>query len=106
MGIEQIEQRLRDVHDKCRDHRTSVLASTECGCFCCCSKFPPTQIKEWVRDEGTAICPNCGIDSVLGNKDVSITEELLVEMREAWFAPHPDDLVVSCSSNVGSDNQQ
>jgi hypothetical protein len=34
----------------------------------------------------TALCPNCGIDSVIGdNSGVKITERFLRKMRNAWF---------------------
>jgi hypothetical protein len=38
--------------------------------------------KDGVR---TAICPICGIDSVLGDASVEITAELLEAMNEYYF---------------------
>ena len=30
--------------------------------------FKPADILEWTDDDQTALCPNCGIDSVIGDK--------------------------------------
>jgi hypothetical protein len=100
MGIEAIPQRLRDIHDLSDHHREAVMASTQCGCFCCRKFFSPTEIKEWIRDEGTAMCPRCGIDAVLGDKSIALTPALLLEMQEAWFGVK-HDIVVDIGSTFG-----
>ena len=66
-----------------------------CGCFYCLKIFSPEDIKEWLvaKDEGnlcdrygTAICPYCGIDSVIGESSgYPITKEFLAKMKEYWF---------------------
>ena len=71
-------------------HRQEILASEKCGCFYCCRIFPPSEIGEWVDEwEGvgqTAICPHCGIDSVIGSESgYVITPELLSKMKAHWF---------------------
>jgi hypothetical protein len=60
-------------HIQSRNHRDEVIGSTLCGCCFCCATFPPTDIVEWVdvdrEDVGqTALCPKCGIDSVIGDQ--------------------------------------
>jgi hypothetical protein len=73
-------------------HREEVLASDVCGCFYCLQAFSPGEIEEWVdeahgTDVGrTAICPRCGIDSVIGSASgVPITHEMLLRMNLHWF---------------------
>ena len=71
-------------------HRSDIIKSKICGCFYCLEQFPPTKIMEWIdKDEKeigqTALCPFCGIDSVIGDKSISITQELLLEMKFFWF---------------------
>lgn len=85
MSFEDVDPRLQKIHDLSDHHRESILSSNECGCFSCLRRFEPQKIKEWIRSEGTAMCPYCGIDAVLGDKDVEITDALLKEMWEAWF---------------------
>ena len=66
----------------------SILKSDFCGCFHCISIFPAIDIKETVVEKDgfkTAICPICGIDSVLGDASVEITAEILEAMNEYYF---------------------
>jgi len=66
------------------------MASLVCGCFYCCAVFPPGGIDEWVDEQDgegqTALCPRCGIDSVIGDRaGFPITPEFLGRMNEYWF---------------------
>ncbi|HHD79394.1 MAG TPA: hypothetical protein ENK98_07170 [Epsilonproteobacteria bacterium] len=72
-------------------NRKKILVSEECGCYYCLKQFSSNQIEEWWdEDENgigqTAICPYCGIDSVISDTVVDISEKLLVDMREYWFS--------------------
>lgn len=58
---------LQAAHRHSSLHRGEVLASDTCACFYCLKSFPPSEIGEWVDDGQTALCPRCGIDSVLGS---------------------------------------
>ena len=72
-------------------HREQVLESETCGCFYCKSTFAPALITEWVdedeSEEGqTALCPKCGIDSVIGDKcGIALTADFLNAMHNRWF---------------------
>jgi hypothetical protein len=85
-------------HAHCSGHRTEVLASQTCGCFFCLATFAPSAITDWVDwPEGTpedrelelgktALCPRCGIDSVIGSASgFPITLEFLSQMEIRWF---------------------
>ena len=66
----------------------SILKSDFCGCFHCISIFPVADIKEMVVEKDgfkTAICPICGIDSVLGDASVDITAEILESLNAHYF---------------------
>ena len=68
----------------------AILKSDFCGCFHCISIFPVADVKSsemMVEKDGfkTAICPICGIDSVIGDASVEITAELLETMNEYFF---------------------
>jgi hypothetical protein len=82
---------IRDAHVHSSNHRVEIVESRLCGCFYCCSTFSPTAILDWV-DEGldglgqTALCPKCGIDSVIGDKSgFEISERFLALMKGHWF---------------------
>jgi hypothetical protein len=77
------------------DHREEVLASEQCGCFCCLAVFLPAEITEWNDQDHagvhqTALCPRCGIDSVIGSgSGYPITPAFLERMRAHWFRAPP-----------------
>lgn len=82
---------LESAHGHSSRHRGEVLGSELCGCFYCCQTFPPSAIEDWVdevNDVGTtAICPRCGIDSVIGSRSgIVLTPEFLKEMQGYWFS--------------------
>jgi len=78
-------------HSHSANHRVEIENSLACGCFYCTSIFDPKAIEEWIDedDDGigqTALCPKCGIDSVIGDKSgYSITKDFLSEMKRHWF---------------------
>ena len=84
-------------HAHSSNHRGEILSSEVCGCFYCMHIFLPTEILDWIDDnarseteiEGvrrTALCPKCGIDSVIGSKSgYPITTEFLQTMHQHWF---------------------
>lgn len=81
-------------HEHCSHHRDEILASERCGCIYCVAIFTPAEIRDWVReadgigDEGhTALCPICGIDSVIGSDSGHpISTAFLQAMNAHWFA--------------------
>jgi hypothetical protein len=49
-------------------------------------KFEFKNIKEWTDDSQTALCPTCGIDSVIGDESgFPITDHFLEAMEARWF---------------------
>lgn len=74
-------------HKHSSGHRDEILKSNLCGCFHCLSIFSPSKIDEWIDDGQCAMCPNCGIDSVIGSESgYPITTEFLKEMSNHWFS--------------------
>jgi hypothetical protein len=48
--------------------------------------FPPSEIEDWTDDDDTALCPKCGIDSVIGSvSGYPIEREFLQKMHDHWF---------------------
>jgi hypothetical protein len=65
---------LRDGSFRNRDHMTP---GTACGCFYCAAVFAADEIREWVDADLTALCPRCGIDTVLpGVTDTATLHDL------------------------------
>jgi hypothetical protein len=79
-------------------HRGEIEASGACGCFYCLAVFPPSEVREWIdwpadtpaaqenaRGQ-TALCPRCGIDSVIGDASgYPVTPGFLGRMEARWF---------------------
>ncbi|GAB5562819.1 MAG: hypothetical protein SynsKO_44660 [Synoicihabitans sp.] len=82
---------LRIAHQSSSGHRKQIQESELCGCYYCQSTFPPSVIEEWVDEDEfevgqTAVCPKCGIDSVIGSKaGFPLNPEFLGNMNKHWF---------------------
>ena len=88
-------QELTDAHKHSSLHEAEVKRSELCGCFYCTAVFPPTSIVDWIDDRNvpeqkvgaTALCPKCGIDSVIGSASgYPISPEFLQAMEARWFS--------------------
>ena len=76
-----------EAHEYSINHKSKILKDKKCGCFYCLKIFSPTEITDWIEDKnGTAICPYCYIDAVIGESSgFPITEEFLLKMKNYWF---------------------
>lgn len=78
---------VRKAHQFCSNNKKDLLKDKKCGCFYCGKIFSPTKIEEWIDSANdTALCPYCGIDSVIGESSgFPITKEFLEKMYKYWF---------------------
>ena len=73
-------------HDHSSNNRDELKKSNVCGCFYCKKIFNPSEISEWIDDGKTAICPHCGIDSVIANESgYPINKKFMTRMHIYWF---------------------
>ncbi len=77
-----------EAHKFSSNNRVQLITAKKCGCFFCLKIFAPMEIESWLTgDPGTALCPYCGVDAVIGeHSGYRITEEFLREMQQYWFA--------------------
>lgn len=79
---------LEDAHKASFCNGLHITHPQKCGCYYCMKVFDSSEIWEWVEDKNgpTAICPYCGIDTVL-HEDAGypLTKEFLEEMYKRWF---------------------
>ena len=82
----------RAAHKFSSNHKPELEKDRLCGCFYCLRIYSPSEIKEWLVEEtaidwrGTAICPYCDVDSVIGESSgFPITREFMEEMHQVWF---------------------
>jgi hypothetical protein len=88
--VAQLPADVQEAHKHASRHRAEVLRSGLCGCFYCCSTFSPQDITRWTDEVGgegqTALCPRCGIDSVLGDRSgFELSPGFLLNMKSCWF---------------------
>lgn len=78
-------------HRHASNHRAELHRSDLCGCFYCFETFAVEAITEWVDENEAgvgqcAICPHCGVDSVLGSASgFPIQNSFLKMMHQYWF---------------------
>lgn len=75
------------IHALSFENEQAVLSSQKCGCYYCQRVFDSSAITEWVDDcnARTALCPYCGVDAVIPDSTVNLSDELLSRMYERWF---------------------
>jgi hypothetical protein len=78
-----------DEHARCTRHRKVVLEAEAIGCFYCLQLSRPEDVREWVDPDldgvgQTALCPRCGIDSVIPVRP-GVDHEFLRRMHARWF---------------------
>lgn len=82
---------LTKTHKYCTNNRKDIMVSADCGCFYCLEVFPAVEVKKYTG-KVDAICPKCGIDSVLADASgVEISVPFLKAMSERWFGDDEDE---------------
>lgn len=81
-----VDPLLVDAHKHASQHRVELEASARCGCFFCFRTFPPASIKAWIDKSQTALCPACGVDSVIGSASHRVDDAFLRKMHGHFFA--------------------
>lgn len=77
----------------CFANRKLLKRYKDCICLFCGKEFYYTKISQWVNDEPeiTAICPFCGIDSVVPKEvhnkvdNFTVTKELQESIKKYYF---------------------
>jgi NAD-dependent SIR2 family protein deacetylase len=56
-----------------------------CSCFYCFARFKARDIATWIDDDETALCPHCGMDSVLPDVPLYTLDKNLLDEMHAYF---------------------
>ncbi|MDQ3369672.1 MAG: hypothetical protein M3680_29980 [Myxococcota bacterium] len=68
------------------NHREELVGSTRCACFFCFRSFGSGDITSWIDKNQTALCPKCGIDSVVGTgSGHTLDDRFLRKMHQFHF---------------------
>ena len=86
MNVKELIQ----LHKCAINNRQQIKVADTCGCFYCKQIFYAGDVTEWTDDGNTAICPHCGVDSVICNKkDYVVTPEDLELLNKYYFKDTP-----------------
>ncbi len=72
-------------HKYCTANFDMLSKDSLCGCFYCLEMFSLKEIKFWIDDKDgkTALCPKCGIDSVISESSgYPLTKKFLSKMNK------------------------
>jgi hypothetical protein len=79
------EREASRLHRHTRANRMELEASEVCGCIACERIYFPSEVVRWLED-GTALCPHCGADAVVGSASgIPIMPGVLRRAHERWF---------------------
>jgi hypothetical protein len=84
------KEELRDLHKLTSSNREALSKSKKAGCFYCLKIYDADSIEEWTMSShrgpvDCAICPKCGVDSVLPDSECNLNPTLLSQMSTMWF---------------------
>ena len=80
------ESTLKKLHTYASHNKKLIEKSEKCYCFHCKNAFESTRIERYLVNEETALCPECGMDSIIPDSiDESIDENTILEMHDYWF---------------------
>lgn len=74
--------KIENAHEHAFKNASEITEDGICSCYYCCSTFKGSEIREFIDNDETVLCPVCGIDSVIPEK---IDKEMLQEIYEYNF---------------------
>ena len=82
------QDELYNAHHQSMFNKIKLQESTSklCGCFNCKDYVSISEITEWTDNNRTAICPYCGIDSIISDTEkFPLTKSLLQQLYKRYF---------------------
>lgn len=80
------DKMLREVPIYSMKNKKFIEESESCGCYHCTQSFSKNEISQWTDNGQTALCPHCGVDSVLGQTcGIELEKENLQFIHNYWF---------------------
>ena len=85
--MSEVSVDFRAAHRHATSNKDAIAISELCGCFYCCLSYPAKSVTRFLAVENTALCPECTIDSVIGDASgLPIADRaFLLAMHEFWF---------------------
>lgn len=80
------KSQLERLHTYSSHNKRLIDISNQCYCFYCRSCMDHSEIRDYMDNGQTAICPKCGIDSIIPDSiEEAVDENIILQMNEYWF---------------------
>lgn len=80
------ETQLERLHAYSAHNKSLIDISNKCYCFYCRSCMERSEMVDYIDDGQTAVCPKCGIDSIIPDSiEECVDENMIAQMNEYWF---------------------
>lgn len=78
--------KMKKLHTYASNNKNLIEESNVCYCFCCKKIVDKNEIKEYIDEDTTALCPNCGVDSVIPDSiDEELNGKVIDDLNNYWF---------------------
>lgn len=84
----QIDPKLLEIAQHTHNNEIEILHSKTCSCLFCRQQYDARKISDWMSDEKgmSAICPECGMDAVIGDEGKEpLDKDLLKKLNLAFY---------------------
>lgn len=80
------ESQLKKLHAYSSHNKELIEKANKCYCFYCKSSMEKSDIKCYIDNGQTALCPKCQIDAIVPDSiEDAVDEQIISEMNEYWF---------------------
>ena len=80
------ESQLKKLHAYSSHNKDLIDTADKCYCFYCKSCMKKSDIKDYIDNGQTALCPKCEIDAIIPDSiEDTVNEQIISEMNEYWF---------------------
>lgn len=81
---EQEETELKNIHKHSINNKIELETAEKCICIYCNAEFTYDKIKDWIDNNTTALCPCCGLDTVI-DKSLIKDKKQLENLYKKYF---------------------
>ena len=87
MKKKDLEELFPKYLEQSQNNELHIFRSKQCGCLHCGTTFPSVEVSQWSKNgsEVSALCPNCGDDTVVGDADGLEVSELRIQEMQRIF---------------------
>ena len=65
-----------------------ILSGNKAACYYCCKIFDSKEVVDFIKEkdgDSTALCPRCGIDTLISDSQAELSPEFIKAMQQHYF---------------------